>query len=854
MRPGRATAAALGLLLSLPTGLAADPEGPFAPCEAGLAESPTELEPARCFYRVARASNLWEAARRRLEALVAERPDLPWLRFYLASLVMQRGGGDAEGLFADAAEGFAARGDAAGETYSRINRARLLEGSGRLDEALAEAGRAREAATHAGGPLLLEVRMLELRFRYLLGDERVGVQRDLARLAEHLGEEASYALRRDLLGYRAAVAFELGQDDDALALYARLAGLARGAADAPAVAATELNRLRVILARAVGPAEREEVRRRAEAALAAARDAGMPSIEAAALLTLGRLTEGPEGAARLEEALTIARRVESAELERDALALLAHRQIDRPLRALELADASLAAADRVSDPLSPAERWLEQLAVRWRAGGRDAALAHAERIFDLLEAASRGESADTSRARLFAVWSEAYYWVAGRLFREHLETGEREPLARGFEVQERMRARLLSPAEGGEPAALPGLDALERSLGEREAVLGFQLVRDRDVWGGSPGGAWVTVSTRHGTRLLPLPGLAALEPRIAMALALLARRDGSHAAAAAALHRDLLEEAVRGLPLAVDRLLLVPDGPLHRLPFAALPDAAGRPLGDRFELARAPSAAVWQRLRALAAPRAAGIVAVVDPLSDGSVSAARAWLPADAPDLGPLLFARREGRALTRAFGPACRVLAGSEAAEPAVTARLPGARLVHFATHALVDSRSPERSAVVLAPAGGADGLLAAPEIARLELDAPLVVLSTCDSAAGPLLRGEGAMSLARAFFQGGARTVVASLWRLRDREAASLFDRFYRHLGRGATVATALRMTQRDLRRRSVPARAWAGVTVLGDGGWAPAPETRRGGRSAPAWLLALLAVAAAGLAARAHRRAGR
>ncbi|NNL65740.1 MAG: CHAT domain-containing protein [Myxococcales bacterium] len=249
----------------------------------------------------------------------------------------------------------------------------------------------------------------------------------------------------------------------------------------------------------------------------------------------------------------------------------------------------------------------------------------------------------------------------------------------------------------------------------------------------------------------------------------------------------------------------------------------------------------------LALPAAgSGIVAVVDPLAgqgaDGeSAASSRSWLAQGAAELEPLRFARREGRALRRRFGSACQILEGREAAEGEVKARLPGSGLVHFATHALVDSRSPERSAVILARGGDDDGLLEAPEIAALGLRGPLVVLSTCESAAGPLLRGEGAMSLARAFFRGGARTVVASLWPLRDREAAELFDGFYRHLRRGASVSGALRAAQRDRVRAGAPAKAWAGLTVLGDGSWVPVPA---GSLTDPRRRWGVLAAAALGL----------
>jgi hypothetical protein len=83
--------------------------------------------------------------------------------------------------------------------------------------------------------------------------------------------------------------------------------------------------------------------------------------------------------------------------------------------------------------------------------------------------------------------------------------------------------------------------------------------------------------------------------------------------------------------------------------------------------------------------------------------------------------------------------------------------------------------------------------------------------------------MGLARAFFQAGAHTVVASLWPVRDDDGAALFDRFYAHLAQGRSVAEALRAAQRDRIADGASAYAWAGLVVLGDGGLVPLPGGR-------------------------------
>jgi CHAT domain-containing protein len=223
-----------------------------------------------------------------------------------------------------------------------------------------------------------------------------------------------------------------------------------------------------------------------------------------------------------------------------------------------------------------------------------------------------------------------------------------------------------------------------------------------------------------------------------------------------------------------------------------------------------------------------------------------------ASGLGRLPHARAEGRAAVKALGGGL-LLMGAEASEAQVaTLPLGDFGLVHFAAHAITDEDRPERSAVLLAPgAAGYDGRLESAEIAGLHLEGRTVVLASCRSASGSVLRGEGVMSLARAFFQAGAHGVVASLWPLRDDESAALFDRFYRHLAGGESVAAALHGARADAIEAGEPAAAWAGLVVLGDGSVVPVPGGRasagwsRAGWAA-LWLLLALALAAGAVAA--------
>jgi CHAT domain-containing protein len=379
------------------------------------------------------------------------------------------------------------------------------------------------------------------------------------------------------------------------------------------------------------------------------------------------------------------------------------------------------------------------------------------------------------------------------------------------------------------------LPQVRHALGEDEAMLAFQIAPDESLFGNFGGGSWLLASTRNGTRAYRLRrDRVALRPAVALWSGLFERRDGSESRPAEGLYRDLLEQALGDLPASVRRLIIVPDDALHQLPFAALrKSATDPPLAERYEISIAPSATLWLRWRSeRPAAAAEPLLALADPQTpgegqgQGQRAAERAAIFADGVRLGALPFARTEGRSAVRHMDGGSLLRLGKEASEGFIkSADLRHFGILHFATHAVMDDQHPERSGVLLTPDPATeDGLLQIREIVPLHLDGRIVVLSSCRSASGQMLRGEGVMGLARAFFQAGAHTVIASLWPVRDDDGAALFDRFYSHLAEGRSVAAALRAAQRDRIDAGAPAYAWAGLVVLGDGDLVPLPGGRR------------------------------
>jgi len=157
---------------------------------------------------------------------------------------------------------------------------------------------------------------------------------------------------------------------------------------------------------------------------------------------------------------------------------------------------------------------------------------------------------------------------------------------------------------------------------------------------------------------------------------------------------------------------------------------------------------------------------------------------------------------------------------EAAVNPQLADYRILHFATHGLLNNRHPELSGLVfsLVDRNGhpRNGFLQAFEVYNLRLSAELVVLSACQTALGSDVKGEGLLGLSRGFMYAGAARVVASLWKVPDLASAELMKHFYHGmLVEGLRPAAALRAAQAALRKhpRTASPYYWAGFILQGE-----------------------------------------
>lgn len=416
-------------------------------------------------------------------------------------------------------------------------------------------------------------------------------------------------------------------------------------------------------------------------------------------------------------------------------------------------------------------------------------------------------------------------------------------LAERDDVQARLRSASPRYAALARPQPLTLREIQAQLLDPETALVEFALGKERSF-------VWLATPTSLTSRELP--------PRAVIDAA--AQRvyeawSGSNAVdpAEARKRAVTLSRMVLG-PLArhleARRLLIVSEGALQYVPWAALPSpwsgSEAQPLAEDREIVQLPSATTLAVLRreTAARPSPTSVVAVLaDPVfdvSDSRVTKRMSSQPGAAPayaaddaltrsmhesglsKLERLAGSRSEAEAIAALAGPHHGLLALDFRAsrETALGPEVAKARIVHFASHGLLDSRNPELSGIVLSlvdeEGRPKDGFLQTRDIYGMKLAADLVVLSACQSALGKDVRGEGLTGLSRGFMYAGAPRVVASLWPVPDRATAELMKRFYDGmLVRNLRPAAALREAQLAIRsdpRWSSP-YYWAAFVLQGD-----------------------------------------
>lgn len=668
---------------------------------------------------------------------------------------------------------------------------------------------------------------------------------DVRGLAEGAGDRPG--LTRALLN-SGALLRDLGRLDEARAALERGAALAEELGDAE---------LRAHATQALGDldfagGQPEAAAARYESALRLREAQGVPALEAALLQRLAdvHLLRG-EWAAALQRAEQ-SQRSAAERGDREALwraqtsagrALLAlgqdqaaRRSFEQAVEVIEELRATLAG------PGEQRRLFLENKLDPYRAlsglclaqGRSEEALAWSDRararlLFDMLSAGRVDPDAQlTAEERAEQRRLRQELGEAGRLSRLASTSAEAARRRERVESARRAQAAFLAALYAAHPelqlrrADLPPLllGDLDPLLPDRSRALlqflwdeqGVRLfVVTRAPGKGAPGLATFALSTPP----------AALRRLVRQFRTALEGRDLEAATLAARLHDALLGPA-RTTLAGTTRWTIVPDGPLWELPFQALSPAPGRFLVEERALSLAPSLAVLLRSRGQsreAVPSATGLLALGDPKipAAGQRPAALARMDAALP---PLPEARLQVSELGRLYGPQSALFVGPSATEAAVRREASRHRVLHFATHGLLNDASPMRSQLVLAPpSDGApdDGLLEAREVLDLDLHADLAVLSACETGRGRVAGGEGLLGFPWAFLARGCPATVVSQWSVDSAATRALMLAFHRRLRAGSTPALALQAAARELLRQPAWRQPffWAAFVVVGDGG---------------------------------------
>jgi CHAT domain-containing protein len=369
--------------------------------------------------------------------------------------------------------------------------------------------------------------------------------------------------------------------------------------------------------------------------------------------------------------------------------------------------------------------------------------------------------------------------------------------AKAFDISERSRARALLDAVAGRAEIGNGeavaLDAatLQKMLKPDEVVVAYHALPDRLM-------AWVL--SNEGVREVPLP--------VAIKRADLARLV------------DAYRDTLINLKPAVDvgdkigtlllapldiaagkRMIIVPHGPLHYLPFQAL-RVDGQYLIERNPMSIAPSISIAAKLAERTPTVSAQLVAFGNPTINPEVA-------------DPLPGAEREVHALSRQF-PGATLFFKEQANKTNFQSSAPGARLLHVAAHAVADTLDPLHSKVLLADENGQPNYLEARDVLGMNLTGTaMIALSACESGLGRVEDGDEVLGFTRSFLSAGTSTLLASLWPVSDAATETLMTTLYDDLAKGVVVQDAMRDAQRAVLANPETAHPffWAPFNLIGN-----------------------------------------
>ena len=286
------------------------------------------------------------------------------------------------------------------------------------------------------------------------------------------------------------------------------------------------------------------------------------------------------------------------------------------------------------------------------------------------------------------------------------------------------------------------------------------------------------------------------------------------------MYELLIQPIAAELPTNSDsHVIFIPHESLFLVPFAALQDPTNKKfLIENYTISIAPSIQALEltharRMKLQESVRQRSAVGVDIPQAALVVGNPTMPTIGNPPQrLDPLPGAEKEAQVIAELLKT--QALTGKQATKAAVEQQMAGAKIIHLATHGLLDELSEPGNpgALALAPSGKDNGLLSANEVLNLHLNADLVVLSACDTGRGRIT-GDGVIGLSRSFITAGTPSVIVSLWRVGDGSTASLMPEFYRQLQHNPNKASALRQAMLNTMKAYPNPSDWAAFLLIGE-----------------------------------------
>ncbi|MEG4044154.1 CHAT domain-containing tetratricopeptide repeat protein [Microcoleus sp. Pol17_C1] len=255
-------------------------------------------------------------------------------------------------------------------------------------------------------------------------------------------------------------------------------------------------------------------------------------------------------------------------------------------------------------------------------------------------------------------------------------------------------------------------------------------------------------------------------------------------------------------------IIFIPHQSLFLVPFVALQDPTGQYLIEKHTILTAPAIQILQLTRQ--SRQKVRQLSLQDNLVVGNPIMPKIGTPPR--QLDPLPGSEREAITIAQILNT--KPITGSQATKASVVQQMLKARIIHLATHGLLNEvkRRDLPGAIALAPSGNDDGLLTSSEILDLKLNAELVVLSACNTGRGKLT-GDGVLGLSRAFISAGVSSIIVSLWLVPDEQTAELMAEFYRQLQKNPNKAQALRQAMLTTMKMHPTPQDWAAFTLIGE-----------------------------------------